>query len=149
MREESFDFRHAHGFRVALAVKEDELPDPADVRFFGTFGVVEEADFLPDAIEEPGLGNGRELRLLRIRGRHRPPIVCDRVPAIASAELYELAATQSTHDDNSRVATRAMAMARGREWGGRLNPGLRGGVVGRLTCSERAAIGSAFGGVDV
>lgn len=59
MREESFDFRRAHGFRVAFVVKEDELPDPADVRFFGTFGVMEEADLLPDAIEESGLGSVR------------------------------------------------------------------------------------------
>ncbi len=44
---------------------------------------------------------------------------------------------------------RTMAMARGREWSGRHNPALRGGIVDRLTCSERAAIGSAFGGVDV
>ncbi len=100
MREESFDFRRAPGFRVAFAVKEDELPDRANVRFFGTFGVMEEADFLPDAIEESGLGSvrgrGEELGLLRIGGRHRPPVVCDRVPAIASAELHELAASQST-----------------------------------------------------
>jgi hypothetical protein len=92
---------------MTFVVKENVLPNPADVRFFGTFGVVEEADVFADAIEESGLGCGRKLRFLRIRGRHRPLTVRDRVPAIVSAELYVPAATRSTL---------AMVVARGGEY---------------------------------
>ena len=96
MSEELFDLRRADGFRVAFAVEEDELPDPADIRFFGAFGVVEEPDFLPDAIEESGLGCGGELWLMRVGSGHGPPLARDRAPAIVSAELYMPAATRST-----------------------------------------------------
>ena len=35
-----------------LVEEEDELPDPADIRFFGAFGVVEQPALFADAIEK-------------------------------------------------------------------------------------------------
>ena len=96
MSEELFDFRRAHGFWVTFAVEEDELPDPADIRFFGAFGVVEQPDFFADAIEESGLGSGGELGRKRFGGGYRPPLARDRAPAIVSTELSIFSATRST-----------------------------------------------------
>jgi hypothetical protein len=46
------ELRRAHLARVALAVKQDETPDPLHVRFFGTDAVVPSPDHLADLVQQ-------------------------------------------------------------------------------------------------
>ena len=56
--DERVDLGLAHLHRVALVVKEDVAPDPADVGLFGAQAVVARADRVAHAVEEPGLDRG-------------------------------------------------------------------------------------------
>jgi hypothetical protein len=62
VREICGDLALPHVVGVALAVMQDELPHPADVRLFGPGAEMAAADLLADQIEQFRLEDGRRLR---------------------------------------------------------------------------------------
>jgi hypothetical protein len=52
VRQEGLDLRCAHLVGMALAMKEDEPPDPVDISIFGADGIVFEADGIAHPIQE-------------------------------------------------------------------------------------------------
>ena len=75
VREERLDLDRPHLARMPLVVKEDIATDPADVGLLGPDRVMEQPEFRPHLIEQPGRSritrNGR-----RFRKRHFPLFIC-------------------------------------------------------------------------
>lgn len=60
-RQERRSLSRAHFRRMALVVKEDKAPNPADLRLLSAVAVVPRGDGIADLVEQLGLGGGRPL----------------------------------------------------------------------------------------